>query len=134
MSLERFIEAQESMDEIALKEIQNGRKESHWMWFIFPQLKGLGFSSMSQHFAISDINEAKEYLEHPILGERLRQITKVALENKNKTANELFGSPDHMKFRSSMTLFYLASGEQIFLDAINVFFGGIKDQLTIKLL
>ena len=134
MSLERFIEAQERMYEIAIKEIQNGRKESHWMWFIFPQLKGLGFSSMSQHFAISDINEAKEYLEHPILGERLRQITKVALENKNKTANELFGSPDHMKFRSSMTLFYLASGEQIFLDAINVFFGGIKDQLTIKLL
>ena len=134
MSLERFIEAQEMMYEIALKEIKNGRKKSHWMWFIFPQLKGLGFSSMAQRFAISDVNEAKEYIEHPILGERLREITKAALENKNKTAYEIFGSPDHMKFRSSMTLFYLASGEQIFLEAINVFFDGIKDQLTINLL
>src|ERR1700709_25033 len=103
--LKRFTDAQERDYEVALAEIRGGKKRSHWMWYIFPQVKGLGFSSTSQHYGISGFKEAEAYLRHPVLNERLVAICQALLEVDNKSASEIFGSPDDMKLRSSMTLF-----------------------------
>ena len=134
MDLNRFIEAQKHSYEIALYEMRTGRKRSHWMWYIFPQIRGLGFSSTAQYYAIRDKNEAKAYLEHPVLGKRLLEITEALLKIKGNDANEVFGYPDDMKLRSSMTLFYLVSGNDVFKKVLDKFFNGKLDEKTKKLL
>jgi len=119
----------------ALEEIRNGRKRGHWIWYIFPQLKGLGHSYNSDYYGIVNIKEAIEYLNHPILGKRLREITEVLLSlPAGKTAREILGGIDARKVKSSMTLFYLASKETLFIDVINRYYDGKMDELTIKML
>ncbi|WP_460680755.1 DUF1810 domain-containing protein [Mucilaginibacter koreensis] len=134
-SLQRFVEAQQSDYQTALAEISNGRKRSHWMWYIFPQLKGLGFSSTSQYYGIQDIREAEAYLNHPVLGSRLVEICQALLKQPARGAQQVFGSPDDMKLRSSMTLFAAAPGANpVFQQVLNEFFGGAKDTKTLSLL
>lgn len=119
----------------ALEEIRNGRKRNHWIWYIFPQLKGLGHSYNSNYYGIADIEEAKNYLKHSVLGTRLREITDVFLcLPEGKTAREILGSIDAVKVKSSMTLFYMVSKEPLFLDVINRYYEGKLDERTIKLL
>lgn len=133
-TLEKFVNAQEQIYEIALAEIKNGRKHSHWIWYIFPQLKGLGKSSNSQYYGISDLEEAKAYLSHPILGKRLREIT-IALLNLNRvSAIDVFGELDAIKVRSCMTLFREIAEDDLFQDIINRYFSGRGDELTLNLL
>lgn len=133
--LQRFLEAQEDDFAIALSEIQNGRKESHWMWYIFPQIAGLGFSSTSRFYAIKDLTEAEEYLQHPILGERLIKISAALLEIAGKTANQIFGSPDDMKLKSSMTLFAaLDETNPVFQKVLDKYFDGEKDVQTLQII
>lgn len=134
MTLERFIKAQETDYPIALAEIRNGRKRSHWMWYIFPQYKGLGFSSTSQYYAIQNKKEAEEYLAHPVLGKRLLEISEVLLELESNDASKVMGYPDDMKLRSSMTLFYLVSDNEVFKKVLDKFFDGKIDTKTEKLL
>ncbi len=133
-NLDRFIEAQDGVYEVAYNEIKNGKKRNHYMWFIFPQLKGLGMSYMSNYYGIDGISEAKEYLNHGILGKRLKEITKVLLSVENKSSEEIFGSIDSIKLKSSMTLFNMVSDDSIFIDVINKYFNGEKDNLTDSLL
>ena len=134
MDLNRFVEAQKHSYEIALGEMRTGRKRSHWMWYIFPQIKGLGFSSTAQYYAIQNKREAKDYLEHPVLGKRLLEISEVMLKISSNDAGEVFGYPDDMKLRSSMTLFYLVSGNIIFKKVLDKFFDGKLDEKTKKIL
>ena len=107
-SLERFVQAQENTYETALNEIKNGKKETHWMWFIFPQLRGLGMSSISRYYGLEGIEEARAYLEHPVLSERLYNICDALLDHTDKPIRKIFGDIDAMKLKSSMTLFALA--------------------------
>ena len=131
----RFLEAQEDDFAIALSEIKSGRKESHWMWYIFPQIAGLGFSSTSIFYAIKDLAEAEEYLQHPVLGERLIEISEVLLEIESKTAHEIFGSPDDMKLKSSMTLFAaLKETNPVFQTVLDKYFDGEKDVQTLQII
>jgi uncharacterized protein (DUF1810 family) len=133
--LEHFYTAQKHNFARAFSEIKDGRKISHWMWFIFPQLTGLGSSEMAQHYAIRDVAEASAYLRDPVLGERLVSISKQLLAHRDKTAYEIFGSPDDMKLRSSMTLFSLVPGaDLIFKEVLDVFYDGEKDPRTLELL
>jgi len=132
LTLRRFIDAQDGVYEQALAELKAGAKRSHWMWFIFPQVAGLGHSAMAQRYAIADIEEARAYLAHPLLGGRLRECTQVVLEVSGKSAHEIFGSPDDLKFRSSLTLFDQASPNDLFRAAIDKYFDGKDDQLTIS--
>lgn len=135
LDLDRFITAQENVYSRALSEIKNGRKESHWMWFIFPQNDGLGFSSMTVKYAIKSREEAVAYLHHGLLGARLREITSALLEIQGKSAREIMGSPDDMKLKSCMTLFALVSDENnIFQAVLDQYFGGKADERTIDLL
>lgn len=134
MTLERFIKAQEMDYAIALSEIKSGRKESHWMWYIFPQIKGLGFSYTAQYYAIQSKKEAEAYLAHPVLGARLLEISEALLEIKSNDAGRVLGYPDDMKLKSSMTLFYLVSGNDIFQKVLDKFFGGKIDEKTKNLL
>lgn len=134
MTLDRFIKAQEMDYEIALSEIKSGRKRSHWMWYIFPQYKGLGFSSTAQYYAIQNRKEAEEYLAHPVLGKRLLEISGALLEIKSNDAGRVMGYPDDMKLRSSMTLFYLVSSGDIFKKVLDKFFDGKIDKKTEELL
>ena len=135
-SLDRFVEAQEKMYPIAMKEIQEGKKRSHWMWYIFPQLRGLGMSSMAHTYGISGLEEAKAYLEHPWLSGRLYELCVALLHHKDKSAYEIFGDIDEMKLKSSMTLFSLASGEDytMFDQVLEQFFGGEMDEVTVSLI
>lgn len=133
-SLNRFIDAQESMYEIALGEIKNGKKLSHWIWYIFPQLKGLGISSNSHYYGIEDINEARAYLEHPILGRRLREITSVYLKISGKNAQDIFGILDAMKVRSCMTLFNEVAEDDLFRKVIDRYYCGCSDEKTLSIL
>ena len=134
-SLERFVEAQAKTYEIALNEIKNGKKRTHWMWFIFPQLRGLGTSNMAHIYGISGLDEAKAYLEHPVLSERLYELCNELLKHKDKTAFEIFGSIDGMKLKSSMTLFSLVSkNHSIFDEVLECFFNGKKDEITVNLI
>jgi uncharacterized protein (DUF1810 family) len=134
MGLERFIKAQERDYNTALTEIRNGRKRSHWMWYIFPQIAGLGYSEMARHYAITDMAEANAYLAHPILGQRLIEISKVLLQFPGDNANVVFGSPDDLKLRSSMTLFSLVEGaDPVFEAVIEKYFDGKKDKATVDL-
>lgn len=132
--LNRFVTAQADDYARALAEIRSGRKRSHWMWYIFPQLAGLGSSSMAQRYAIQSLDEARAYLAHPILGPRLVEITEAALDIEGRPALEVFGSPDDMKLRSSATLFALVSPpDSIFTRLLDHFFGGKRDEKTLKL-
>lgn len=133
--LARFIEAQTSVYDTALSELEKGRKQSHWMWFIFPQLAGLGHSPTAIRFGISGLDEAHAYLAHPLLGERLVQCTRTINAVQSRTAHEIFGSPDDLKLRSSMTLFReTANDPEPFRTAIERYFGGEADARTLELL
>ena len=134
-SLNRFIKAQERAYTTALKEIRNGEKESHWIWFIFPQLRGLGRSDMAYKYGINGIEEAKEYLSHPILSERLIEVTETLLTHKDKDIYDIMGDIDDMKLHSSMTLFALVSEENsMFHQVLDCFYNGEMDEYTIKLI
>ena len=134
-NLERFIKAQAGIYETAVYELKNGHKTSHWMWFIFPQIKGLGFSSMSIQYSISSRPEAEEYLNHPILGSRIRECTRIVLSIDNLSAKQIFGSIDELKFRSSMTLFnYVQTNENIFELVLAKYFKGQQDNRTLEIL
>jgi len=131
--LQRFVDAQTpSFDEVC-SELKQGRKRSHWMWFIFPQLKGLGASPMAVRYAISGRKEAEAYLHHETLGPRLRECTELVLQVEARSIRQIFGTPDDLKFRSSMTLFANATREdQIFEQALQKYFAGQPDTLTIE--
>lgn len=130
--LERFVKAQERMYELALAEIEEGQKKLHWIWYIFPQLSVLGRSQNSKYYGISGIDEAEAYLHHPILGERLREVTNTLLVHKGKSAIEIFGETDAMKVRSCMTLFSEVSPKDIFDDVIASFYHGAYDKATLE--
>jgi uncharacterized protein (DUF1810 family) len=133
--LQRFVDAQRDTYSQAYAELKRGRKASHWMWFIFPQLKGLGHSYNANYFGISSLAEAKAYLEHPVLGPRLRECTTAVNAVSGRTAHEIFGSPDDIKFRSSMTLFSRATSDgSIFGEALQKYFDGQADERTVELL
>jgi uncharacterized protein (DUF1810 family) len=133
--LRRFVRAQEDDYEQALSEIRSGRKQSHWMWYVFPQFQGLGFSSMSQRYAINSIAEATAYLAHPILGPRLVACAEAALRIEGRTAREIFGSPDDMKLRSCATLFARVSPiGSVFHQLLDKYFQGKRDDKTLELL
>ncbi|MFC6954857.1 DUF1810 domain-containing protein [Halorubellus litoreus] len=132
--LERFVSAQEQVIGSVKRELRGGRKRSHWMWFVFPQIAGLGRSEMAQRYAIDSLEEAKAYLAHPVLGPRLRDCTELVLDIEDKTANEVFGSPDDLKFRSSMTLFEIAADDgALFADALEKYYDGDRDAKTLEL-
>ena len=133
--LSRFLTAQKSDYEIALAEIKNGRKTSHWMWYIFPQIAGLGLTDTSRFYSIKDSEEAAEYLEHPVLGKRLIEISKELLKLKSNNARMIFGVPDDMKLRSSMSLFASMPGTNpVFQLVLDKFFDGEPDPKTMRIL
>jgi uncharacterized protein (DUF1810 family) len=139
-NLQRFLDAQNapldrkhSYYEEACLELKEGSKRLHWMWFIFPQIEGLGYSAMARKFAISSLAEAQKYLDHPILGPRLRCCTELVNLVKERSIDEIFGYPDNLKFHASVTLFaHVASDDQVFVDAINKYFGGKLHGLTLE--
>ncbi len=135
-NLERFVQAQEPVFERVCAELAAGLKQTHWMWFIFPQLRGLGSSPMAQHYAIASLDEARAYLAHPLLGERLRHCTGLVNGLDGRSAQEIFGDPDELKFRSSMTLFARAAGaaRAPFAQALAKYFAGVDDPRTDQLL
>lgn len=133
--LDRFLYAQELTYDKALDEVRNGKKESHWMWFIFPQIIGLGVSDTAMLYSISGIGEAKLYLEHEILGPRLVEITKEVLSLETDDPVEVFGEVDALKLNSSMTLFdYVSDDENVFKEVIDKFYDGQKDEKTLQLI
>lgn len=133
--LQRFVDAQDEVFEVALAELRAGSKSSHWMWFIFPQIEGLGQSAISRHFAIQSINEAIAYLQHPLLGDRLRQSVEAVLPwAALRSADEIFGPVDAMKLRSSLTLFDKVAPNSLFASALNCLFDGKRDDRTLALL
>ena len=133
--LDRFVTAQQSVYPQVVKELQNGKKVSHWMWFIFPQLQGLGYSSMAQKYAIDSLDEATAYLAHPILGQRLIELCEILLGLEGKSAHAIFGSPDDMKLHSSLTLFSLVpNSPPIFSQLLDKYFDGKLDKNTENLL
>jgi uncharacterized protein (DUF1810 family) len=133
--LTRFVEAQDGVWAEALRELETGRKCTHWMWFVFPQCVGLGSSPMAQRFAISGLDEARAYLEHPQLGLRLKACTAAVNAVAGRGATDIFGSPDDLKFRSSMTLFARADpAAPEFSTALATYFGGLPDPRTLEIL
>jgi uncharacterized protein (DUF1810 family) len=132
-NLQRFIDAQHPIYGQVRDELQSGRKESHWMWFTFPQIKGLGSSPTAQKYAIQDLDEAKAYLNHPLLGFRLRECTQLVNAVSGRTIDEIFGYPDHLKFHSSMTLFaHVSPGDKMFTAALAKYFHGELDRRTLE--
>lgn len=135
IDLSHFIQAQNPVYADVLDELAKGKKTSHWMWFIFPQLKGLGHSSMAEHYALENIEQAKSYLTHPILGKRIIECAQLLVQHPNKTALEIFGSPDHLKLHSSLTLFAVAAvGNSIFEVLLQQFFNSSFDHKTMQIL
>lgn len=133
--LKRFLEAQDRDYATALQEIKNGRKSSHWMWYIFPQIAGLGRSSISQYYAIADIEEAREYMRNPVLNAHMLEICGALLQLNKKDANAIFGFPDNLKLKSSMTLFEAAAPEYaVFKEVQEQYFEGKRDERTLKAL
>lgn len=133
--LNRFVQAQSNTYERALTEVKSGRKRSHWMWYIFPQFEGLGFSATSQRYAIKSIAEAEAYLSHPILGSRLLECAEAVLQIEGRSAHEIFGSPDDLKLRSCATLFATVSpAGSVFDQLLDRFFQGERDPKTLRLL
>jgi uncharacterized protein (DUF1810 family) len=134
-TMERFIKAQREDYKTALKEISDGRKRSHWMWYIFPQVAGLGYSETSRYYAIRDVHEAQAYLDHPVLGPRLVEISEALLGLETTDPHAVFGSPDDMKLKSSMTLFAALPGSNpVFQAVLDKFFSGKKDEKTLQLM
>lgn len=134
-NLSRFVEAQGPVFSRVMSELREGRKTSHWMWFIFPQLQGLGRSEMASRFAISDIAEARAYLRHDLLGPRLEECVKTVLQHRDMSAGQIFGSPDDLKFRSCLTLFMNAGpGSLLYEQALEQFYSGEPDRRTLLLL
>lgn len=132
--LERFLTVQQTYYRVALDEIKSGQKRSHWMWFIFPQIEGLGRSETARYYAIKDLNEAKMYLENHTLGGNLIEISKALLDIESNDPTEVMGWPDNLKLRSSMTLFALAKPEcEVFQKVLDKFFQGERDQKTIEI-
>ena len=132
--LERFVEAQASVYAAALGELREGRKRTHWMWFVFPQLRGLGASAMSWRYGIESRVEAGDYLAHPLLGPRLCECTEAVNAHRGRSAEAIFGPVDAVKLRSSMTLFELAGGAPQFRQCLDSYFGGVPDRRTIELI
>ena len=133
--LQRFVDAQDPVIDRVKRELQSGQKQSHWMWFVFPQVEGLGRSSTAQKYAISSREEAKAYLAHPVLGQRVRECTRITNGIEGRTAHEIFGSPDDLKFRSSMTLFdAVADDPTPFKLALKKYYDGQEDPKTIQFL
>jgi uncharacterized protein (DUF1810 family) len=134
----RFLDAQDQIYAQVIDELTSGRKESHWMWFIFPQLAGLGRSATAQHYAIRDLDQARRYLADSILGPRLRQVVRLMLDHKGKSAFEILGSPDDLKFLSCLTLFREAASEdsdrELFTKALDQFYRGEPDERTLEIL
>jgi len=134
--LQRFVAAQAPVYAAALAELRSGRKRSHWMWFVFPQMRGLGLSAMAQMYGVASIEEARAYLAHPLLGARLRECVEATLAHSDRPLLDIFGSPDDMKFRSSMTMFARAAEARntVFQQAIERCCGGEQDAATLALL
>jgi len=131
--LQRFVEAQDPVIDEVRGELRAGRKRSHWMWFVFPQLEGLGSSAMAQRYAIASLAEARAYLAHPLLGPRLRDCSALVLALEGRDIHQIFGAPDDIKFWSSMTLFDVAAAsEPVFRDCLNKYFGGRSDRGTLS--
>jgi len=131
--LQRFVDAQDPVIDDACSELRAGRKRSHWMWFVFPQLAGLGYSAMAQRYAIASLAEARAYLAHPLLGPRLRDCSALVLAVEGRDVHQIFGAPDDLKFWSSMTLFDVAApSEPVFRDCLNKYFGGRSDRGTLS--
>ncbi|MGC1388470.1 MAG: DUF1810 domain-containing protein [Steroidobacteraceae bacterium] len=131
--LQRFLDAQCGVYDRVERELRSGRKESHWMWFIFPQIKGLGHSAMAQKYALSSLAESKAYLDHPVLGQRLRECTQLVTNLNGPSIEGIFGYPDYLKFQSSMTLFAHATADnKIFEDALQKYFRTHYDRQTIE--
>jgi uncharacterized protein (DUF1810 family) len=134
-NLQRFLNAQEKDYAVALAEVKNGKKRSHWIWYIFPQIKGLGFSATSTYYSIENTAEAVEFLQHPILGARLIDICRELLKIEHNNAIRIFGSPDDIKLRSSMTLFAALPGtDPVFQTVLDKFFNGDKDARTLQMM
>lgn len=134
-NLERFIKPQKKDYSIALSEIKNGKKQSHWMWYIFPQIQGLGFSETSKFYGIKNIHEAEEFLNHPVLGSRMIRICNELLNLETNDPHRIFGSPDDLKLHSSMTLFSsLPNANPVFQKVLNKFFKGKKDERTMGII
>jgi uncharacterized protein (DUF1810 family) len=133
--LNRFVEAQKGCYDQVTIELRAGRKRSHWMWFIFPQIAGLGHSEMARRYEISSLAEASAYLEHPLLSRRLRECTQLVTAVEGRSIDQILGYPDDLKFRSSMTLFAKAGADdRVFREALEKYFGGEEDRLTLELL
>ncbi|GAB0114060.1 DUF1810 domain-containing protein [Acidisoma sp. C75] len=133
-NLEQFVEAQRPVYEQVLRELRAGRKQTHWMWFIFPQIIGLGTSLMSRQFAIPSLVSARDYLTHPVLGKRLQECTRIVNRMDGRSALSIFGTPDDQKFHSSMTLFDRAHPSTCFREALDIYFYGRSDVRTIEIL
>jgi uncharacterized protein (DUF1810 family) len=135
LNLERFITAQAPVYAQALAELRAGQKQSHWMWFVFPQMMGLGQSSAARAYGIQSLNEARSYLAHPVLGTRLRECCQAVMNVRGKSANDIFGTPDDMKFRSSLTMFTEAAPQELmFFNLLEKYFDGEPDEATLELL
>jgi uncharacterized protein (DUF1810 family) len=133
--LRRFVDAQERVYDTVLAELRNGAKRSHWIWFVFPQLRGLGRSATAQHYGISALDEARAYLAHPLLGRRLRECTELVAAIEGRSVDDIFGWPDNLKVRSSMTLFAHATDDNAaFRAVLDKFYGGEEDPATVELL
>jgi uncharacterized protein (DUF1810 family) len=132
-NLQRFVDAQAPVFEQVRAELREGRKRGHWMWFVFPQITGLGYSPLASKFAISSLAEAAAYLQNPVLGPRLRECGQLVTQVDGRPITEIFGSPDDLKFRSCMTLFaHATSDNRVFKDALQKYFGGDFDRLTLE--
>ena len=133
--LKRFLSAQEGVYERALAELKGGQKRTHWIWFIFPQIDGLGYSPTAKHYSIKSMEEARQYLDHPVLGKRLLECTEAVVALKDGSVSEIFGFPDDMKFKSSMTLFEQIAGRgSVFSLALDKYCHGERDAMTLRLL
>jgi uncharacterized protein (DUF1810 family) len=132
--LDRFVEAQDRVYPTVLAELRAGAKRSHWIWFIFPQLQGLGRSATAQHYGIASLAEAAAYLEHPVLGPRLRECASLLAAHEGRSATDILGYPDDLKVRSSMTLFARAGDDPVFRAVLEAFYGGAEDPATLELL
>jgi uncharacterized protein (DUF1810 family) len=130
--LQRFVDAQARVIDRVRAELKAGAKQSHWMWFVFPQIKGLGHSETARRYALLSLDEARAYLAHPILGPRLRECTRLVLAVNGKMIGDIFAAPDDLKFRSAMTLFAHATPEPIFRQALDKYFAGEEDAETVK--
>lgn len=131
--LQRFLDAQAPVIDAVRDELARGRKRSHWMWFVFPQIQGLGHSATARFYAIASLGEAKAYAAHPVLGARLRELTALVLGIEGRSLTEIFGTPDDLKFRSSMSLFARAApDEPVFREALEKYCGGTEDQATLE--